>query len=181
MPINKYELRSMEVQEVMKSPPKHLIILATSTILVFLAIAAVFANYFNLPTKIVLPCKILKIDYLAIKHKWVLEFHIEAIIAKDIQVKQNALIMLDNLVSSNLGEFKGIISRVDTAVNIIECSVESDNSKMITTDSEKKAFLVEGMLGSIKIYTGSTSMMRLFLKQLFKKYNALKKPDIIDS
>jgi hypothetical protein len=164
---NKYEIRSKDVQEIMKSPPKRLLLLGNLVVVFVLSSFLILANNFKLPIKTILPCKILKIDSFAFGNKFLVELYVDISIPNNIDSNQNVVVKINDLLTSNYDNINAKILYVNHTLNIIKCIIIADNH-IVLSNAGKILFLIKDMRGIIEANTESVSVLKIFFSRMMK-------------
>jgi len=164
---NKYELRSNEVQEVMKSPPNRLIRWGNTVVVSLIVIAMLIANTFMLPVKVTLPFQISSIEFSTDKDSCLVGGMLGAQMPQSFSNGLKAIVRLDNLTMSKLGNLRVKTFKVGP-YNKITFQLVARAQKWLLTDSENQVSLAPNMIGTIEVTIGEKSMLQLFWEKVVR-------------
>lgn len=163
---NKYELRSKDIQEVMKNPPSRLLVWGNTMIILILIVAILIADQIYIPETISFPCKLLENHQLK-KYQNVTKISvlIAAPMPKSVKPNMPAVFQINN-IANDLGRFSTSISYVDRPNHTLVCIIPAKNSGSILSNSKRIFILNQDVSGTIQITTGTISIMQLFLRRV---------------
>jgi len=155
---NKYELRSEEVQEIMRKPPHMFITKGNILILSLLSIAFYFLNRFPLFEKELVPVEVTNVYKDVNQNKNIkIALALNTTISKNVRQNQTAKLLINN-IKSNTGEI------LDGKIDSI--AYTSYNVPILYFESNQlSAMPKQGMIGKIEIITKKKTFISMLLER----------------
>jgi hypothetical protein len=158
MPNNKYELRSSEVQEVIKSTPKKIITWGNTIVLIFVIAGILFLNSIAFPKRITIPFEL----YLEKKQCFV---KVDSEFFDQIKVGSNIWLTFESYPVNRFGIIELSIDSLFRTDTICFLKINSLKIKM-ATNTGKTINLKSSMLGHAEVVIGRENVLQMLKEKI---------------
>jgi len=166
---NNYQIRSKEVQEVLRSFPKPYILWGNTFIIALFFIFLYALNDYRVPVTSQLPCKVISVSYDSLDDKIIVKAFINIPIPSDLKSHKPVNLILSQINNTRFDKIKAQISKITFQNNEIELVIQAQKNKTILTENSKLIYMANGMFGAISINLGSISLLELFINKMTNK------------
>ena len=169
MPINDYSIRSKEVQEVLSNPPKKYITWGTVIIILLFCSFLCLLNFYDVPNNSQLPFKVTESRLNSTKDSILLKLFLNTAAPENLINSKNVNLIFNENLSFHYGKVDAIIKDVNLDSNFATVSIASKKNGGIKTQSNQTIFISTAIFGIIEFKSGSTSMLKLFVKRQIRR------------